>query len=175
MRHALALHPDSVSDAVTGIDVDVVSNGGVLGLRYVVAGDMERILLPPPAPSRQADGLWRHSCFEAFFGEEAGGAYAELNVSPSTEWGAYRFAGYRSGMKDANLPPPRVEVERGDGRFELRVALKLRPGAGNRRLGLSAVIEETSGNLSYWALAHPPGAPDFHHADCFAIKLPPLG
>jgi hypothetical protein len=40
------------------------------------------------------------------------------------------------------------------------------------RLGLSAVIEDTRGSLSYWALAHPPGKPDFHHADGFALELP---
>ena len=39
-------------------------------------------------------------------------------------------------------------------------------------LGLSAVIEEHGGAKSYWALAHPPGAPDFHHPDCFAAQLP---
>jgi len=33
------------------------------------------------------------------------------------------------------------------------------------------VIEETSGRLSYWALAHPSGKPDFHHADCFACEI----
>ena len=26
--------------------------------------------------------------------------------------------------------------------------------------------------MSYWALAHPPGKPDFHHPDCFALELP---
>jgi hypothetical protein len=46
------------------------------------------------------------------------------------------------------------------------------PGA-SWRLGLSAVIEETSGRISYWALAHPPGKADFHHSDCFAHELPP--
>lgn len=40
------------------------------------------------------------------------------------------------------------------------------------RLGLSAVIEETSGAKSYWALAHAPGKPDFHHPDAFALDLP---
>ena len=40
------------------------------------------------------------------------------------------------------------------------------------RIGLSAVIEERHGRKSYWALAHPPGKPDFHHDDCFAIELP---
>jgi hypothetical protein len=39
------------------------------------------------------------------------------------------------------------------------------------RVGLSAVIEDTSGRKSYWALAHPPGKPDFHHEDCFAHEL----
>ena len=39
------------------------------------------------------------------------------------------------------------------------------------RLGLAAVIEETSGRKSYWALAHPPGKPDFHHPDCFAHEF----
>jgi hypothetical protein len=39
------------------------------------------------------------------------------------------------------------------------------------RLGLSAVIEETSGHKSYWALAHPPGRPDFHHSDCFVYEF----
>ena len=42
------------------------------------------------------------------------------------------------------------------------------------RLGLSAVIEDTSGRKSYWALAHPPGKPDFHHADCFAHEFSPV-
>ena len=33
------------------------------------------------------------------------------------------------------------------------------------------VIEELDGTKSYWALAHPPGKPDFHHPDCFALTL----
>jgi hypothetical protein len=39
------------------------------------------------------------------------------------------------------------------------------------RLGLSAVIESCNGSLSYWALRHPAGKPDFHHADAFALGL----
>jgi hypothetical protein len=36
---------------------------------------------------------------------------------------------------------------------------------------LAAVIDETSGHKSYWALAHPPGKADFHHSDCFALEF----
>jgi hypothetical protein len=41
------------------------------------------------------------------------------------------------------------------------------------RVALSAVIEEEGGMLSYWALKHPPGKPDFHHPDAFALELEP--
>jgi hypothetical protein len=39
------------------------------------------------------------------------------------------------------------------------------------QLGLTAVIEDDSGNLSYWALRHAPGNPDFHDPDGFALEL----
>jgi hypothetical protein len=45
------------------------------------------------------------------------------------------------------------------------------PSCGHVRLGLSAVIEEERGMLSYWALKHPTGRPDFHHPDAFALEL----
>jgi hypothetical protein len=44
---------------------------------------------------------------------------------------------------------------------------------GPWHLGLSAIVEDTNGGKSYWALAHPPGKPDFHHADCFTLELSP--
>jgi hypothetical protein len=47
------------------------------------------------------------------------------------------------------------------------------PGASALRLALSAVIEETDGHLSYWALAHPAERPDFHHRDGFVLALEP--
>ena len=37
--------------------------------------------------------------------------------------------------------------------------------------GISAVVATKRGKISYWALAHPAGSPDFHHKDCFALKL----
>jgi hypothetical protein len=36
---------------------------------------------------------------------------------------------------------------------------------------LAAVIEDTRGDKSYWALAHPPGKADFHHSDTFALEF----
>ena len=47
------------------------------------------------------------------------------------------------------------------------------PADGPWRAGLSAVLEADDGTRAFWALAHPPGQPDFHHADAFALSLPP--
>ena len=76
-------------------------------------------------------------------------------------------------MAELDVEPPRIRVTRGEHALELRAELALPEGLTPTRLGLSAVIEETDGTKSYWALRHPPGEkPDFHHPDCFAIELP---
>jgi hypothetical protein len=178
MRQALNLHPDSRCDAATHIEV-YISRGrtGNLLLHYYLAGIGE-IVIPPHAGWTRADELWRHTCFEAFLRPAQGEAYYEFNFSSSTQWAAYRFGGYRSGMRDATeIGAPSIELRYNAEYFELRAHLKLDglpdlPSDSVWRLGLSAVIEETGGRLSYWALAHPPGKPDFHHSDCFALELP---
>lgn len=152
------------------------SRSGSLVLRYIVAGKMDNLMLPPAVVPARADELWRHTCFEAFISAKQDSAYYEFNFSPSTEWAAYRFTGHRTGMIAAEIAPPRIEVRRGDASFELQASLELGSLAdlsgGAWRLGLSAVIEETGDRKSYWALAHPPGEPDFHHSVCFATELP---
>jgi hypothetical protein len=35
-------------------------------------------------------------------------------------------------------------------------------------------VEDVDGILSYWALRHPAGKPDFHHTDAFALQLDKL-
>jgi len=200
MRLLLRRHPDSPCGPLTGVEVEVARLGPlILELRYVLRGSVDKISLRSP----EADDLWRHTCFEAFLrvGEEEG--YLEYNVAPSGDWKAYSFLGYREGReaaKGAGLA--RLDLDRrtrpltaekraqyeASGldsmeRFEpsyfsakaqlsLPRALTLaldRPW----HLGLSTVVEERNGRLSYWALAHPPGDPDFHHRDCFVLELPP--
>lgn len=172
MRLALKLHPDSVCEAATAIDVDIARSGpDRLALRYHVTGRIGDIITPAPAPAERTDGLWQHTCFEAFLSADA--AYLELNFSPSTQWAAYRFDGYRAGMREAEITPPIIRPLVGAHTFELEASVTL-PNDGARRLGLSTVIEETNGRKSYWALAHPPGKADFHHPDSFAHELPPV-
>jgi len=39
------------------------------------------------------------------------------------------------------------------------------------RISLTAVIEDTSGRIAYWALKHAPDKPDFHHAAGFILEV----
>jgi hypothetical protein len=175
MRHSLALHPDSRCNAVTRIDVEATRpRSGHLVLRYTVAGKIANLRLPKPATSARTDELWRHTCFEAFLRLPPGDAYYEFNFAPSTQWAAYAFNGYRNGMRVADeIGAPFIEVQSGADFYVLQASLDLQPLADLPlwRVGLSAVIEEENGALSYWALRHPPGRADFHHSDCFALEL----
>ena len=161
-------HLDSPSP-VTGIEVDVSRIASdVLRLTYSIVGGLGDVAIPLPQAAARTDGLWRHSCFEAFLAAEPG--YYEFNFSPSSQWAAYRFDAHRSGMRDAMTADPSVRWDAGT----LIATLHL-PADVIGPLGLSAIVEDRAGNRSFWALAHPPGEPDFHDAACFVADLPPAG
>ena len=179
MRRTLKTHPDSRCTAATHIEVEVARpRPGQLTLHYFVIGKMSDLRMPSVTVPARANELWRHTCFEAFVRASPSAAYYEFNFSPSAQWAAYRFSGYRSGMRVASaVGAPHIEVQLNGSCCEVQVSLELDrlpdlPNAAPWYLGLSAVIEETSGRKSYWALAHPPGEADFHHSDCFALELP---
>ena len=143
----------------------------LLLLRYVVTDPEDRLVVPVLAGGARKDDLWKRTCFEAFICVPGGDAYYELNLSPSTEWAAYRFDGFRAGMANAEgaITPTLEWISTGDG-YELRALADLSGLIGLAadapwRIGLTAVIEDGPDQLSYWALTHPPGVQDFHNAD----------
>ncbi|MBI3439525.1 MAG: DOMON-like domain-containing protein [Proteobacteria bacterium] len=151
---------------------------GILALRYLVVGATKQMKAPPLTAPNRADELWKHTCFEAFVQPAGSDAYYEFNFSPSSSWAAYRFDGYRAGMTSAfELPTPEITTTSGENQFEIEAKVDVRGLAGLTdssawRLALTAILEDDQGMKSYWALKHPPGKPDFHHADGFALELP---
>ena len=182
MRQQLRLHPDSHSVAVKSIDVEIARpRAGRLELSYIVTGQLSSIRMPSAAANARSNGLWRHTCFEAFIRAMPDAEYYELNFSPSGQWAAYQFSGYRNGMRVANqITEVPIEMRSSPDGCALQASLSLDqfrdlPRDRSWRLGLSAVIEDATGGVSYWALAHPPGKPDFHHADGFVLRLAAAG
>jgi hypothetical protein len=180
MLESLRRHPDSPPCAAARIAVEATRHaGGRLLLSYAVTGAIDALRLPPVGPPERRDGLWRHTCFEAFLGTVPGGPYVEINLSPSTAWAAYRFDRYRAGMRPLpGFSTPAIAVERGAETFTLRAELALGavpalPPDAAWRLALAAVVEDRDG-ISHWALAHPPGPPDFHHPDGATLTLAPV-
>lgn len=179
MRRALTLHPGSPCRAVTRIEVEIGRpHPSSLVLSYLVTGRLDDLRMPPLGASTRAQELWQHTCFEVFVRAPPSAAYYEFNFAPSTRWAAYRFSDYRREMSVADdVSAPRIEAQSRGELYQLRASLSLDglsslPTDVAWRLGLSAVIEETSGGKSFWALAHPPGKADFHHPVCFACELP---
>ena len=179
MRQALILHPDSLCLAATQIDVEVARpRADRLVLSYVVTGKIGDLRMPPVMASARGDELWRHTCFEAFVRASAGRRLLRIQLcavdrngrpigSAATEAGCVWRARSARRRSRCNRAP---NATRCRPRWSW-IALSGLPRDASWRLGLSAVIEDTSGRKSYWALAHPPGKPDFHHADCFAHEL----
>jgi hypothetical protein len=181
-----------MSDSITSLVPFTLGHGGVetiqaqvscvepnrLRICYLANGDMGTLKIPKKCSPRRVDRLWEHTCFEAFFRSDRVSSYYEFNFSPSGEWAAYSFRGYRDGgpIPDEGLSPE-IIVHCTHDRIELDAVVRLdrlstiRSGS-TLRVGLSSVIEASDGTFSYWALKHPADKPDFHHPDSFALELP---
>jgi len=173
----LRRHHTTSCNEVRGVQVLVRRTRAELELGFRLEGNISRICLTWRSSPQALVELWRHTCFEAFVEIEGQSAYHEFNFAPSCEWRVYGFRAYRYAVPLAKvLSAPTVRVNTTDERLELDARIVLTDlsaiySHSPLRLGLSAVIESREGTLSYWALRHPAGKPDFHHADAFALRL----
>ena len=162
----LPLHPHPATPPKNIRGIQIYTDARVIS--FYIDGPPPRI--PPDAPRVRSDGLWKTTCFEMFIKSASGPNYYEFNFSPSGQWAAYAFDSYRTGMHNLPLATAPIIEPIEDG---IRVTVEVPPLSSRELLlNIAAVIEETDGTKSYWALAHPPGKPDFHHPTCFAATLP---
>ncbi|WP_374088758.1 DOMON-like domain-containing protein [Methylomicrobium lacus] len=173
----LLCHPDTPSPAIDSLQVELERcAGNAILLHYRLTGDLSRILIPAPKPAAETDGLWQHTCFELFVAKTGTPAYYEFNFSPSGQWAAYAFGAYRQRRPWTLCRPPVLALTQT--RNELMLTAKIAApelpfdgGVDSLQLGLSAVVESTTGDLSYWALRHPGDRPDFHDRAGFVCRL----
>jgi hypothetical protein len=181
-KAVLKCHPEAPNQAVQAIEVATGwTQDNALIFTYALRADLTRLRIPQRRPPSKVDHLWQHTCFEAFVAGRGKTAYYEFNFSPSGEWAAYSFQRYRDGTPlEDHLLGPTITVRKAANRLDLDAVVRVDrlPEIQSHawlHVGLCAVIEDQSGKLSYWALRHPPGKPDFHHPDCLALDLEPAG
>lgn len=154
--------------------------GAVLEFEYSLEGEIEQLRWPASRQPERMDGLWQHTCFEAFLAESGRAGYCEFNFSPSGAWAAYRFAAYRAGMQALDVAQaPCIDVRREANRVRLVAAVMLSAvpelldwaRGASLELGLAAVLESSSGQRTYWSVRHAPERADFHDRQGFCARL----
>jgi hypothetical protein len=179
--HPFTPPPDGI---VRSLEASVEKrDGGLLVFQFRLEAGMSHIRVPALRSPRQADELWRHTCFEAFIAPASAPVvtgYCELNFAPSSEWAAYGFNDYRQGMTPLGVAAPDGRIEHTSERLQLDVrvdgkavlaAAKLDAASPKFRIALSAILEDEHGTISYWALKHAPARPDFHYPAGFILEV----
>lgn len=160
-------------DAPYRLEVALSWTQASLQLRYELTGDLHQLAIPPPGPAHFQDELWRLTCFEFFIQAAGDEGYEEWNLSPSSAWAHYYFADYRQRREATPLKPREaLIIEAHADRLVLKAELPW-PQAMTRsfRCGVTAVLKDKDGRMSYWALAHTRDKPDFHAAESFIASL----
>jgi hypothetical protein len=175
-RQALGLQRVEISGEVA---VERRGEEALLRISYRLVAQQgsnpEAVLIPAPVeqPGRR-DGLWQHTCLEAFVGAVDGAAYWEVNLAPSGDWALYRFDGYRDGQHSPPITGMPFGVEPASDHLLCRLVFPLPrelAAASQLTVGISAVLEQRNGSMSYWALHHPGSEADFHRRDGFTLRL----
>ena len=147
-----------------------------LSIHYAVQGDIRNILLPSKATSTRKDDLWKATCFEFFFAIPDLPEYWEANMSPLGAWNvyhmdAYRRIGFCEETKIQELP---FDFRKADDKYLLDVSMHLSPvlqASQKIQVGITAIIQTTGGNETYWALTHLGAQADFHLRESFILPV----
>ena len=170
-------HPAQIPAIAIQVKAGVVHSDDALIFSYQCShqsDDDMGVLLPAPAVPTACDHLWQHTCCEAFIGAKDADAYLEFNFSPSGCWAVYRFDAYR--VRDESYVcqyEPNIELRQMPDGFELtaKISSDVLPQAASWLVGLTAVIETTDKQKTYWALRHDAPQPDFHLRSQFLLSL----
>jgi len=174
---SLAPHPNSPAcvDA-WHIQCQIKSNQEYLALFYQIRGNMTQLGIPKQqGETHRLDHLWQETCCEVFLRRQDQRArYIEFNLAPSGDWALYRLRGYRAALERPDVKA-RPIITTDIGSEELLVEAKIPwpmimdqlPGSSPLEAGISVVLKEKSGVMTYWAVKHPAEKPDFHHPESF--------
>ena len=159
--HPLMLHVTCDLGPIRAVTASIPPTPQGCEAEFRLDGHIPAIILPAPAAPARRDNLWQTTCFEIFWQPLGETAYREFNLSPSGQWAAYDFDSFREGMRDAPVEAIRLACSHDAAGLVLKVSIAA-DLPDPAQVALNAVIEHTDGARQFWALAFPPGKPEFH-------------
>ena len=89
--------------------------------------------------------------------------------SPSGRWASYDFDSFREGMRDAPVDAISIACSNSSANGAGELILKASIAADlpvPAQVALNAIVDHPRGGIQFWALAFPPGPPEFHSEAC---------
>jgi hypothetical protein len=176
MKQSFTLQPFEPDDLLLSIDGSVEYQQGLLEVHYALQGDLSQVLFPPAVdtPGRKF-ALWEATCLEFFVAIVGHTDYWEFNLSPNSNWQVFHLNDYREGLKDEaaiNYLPFTVKQDDRGLKLDLSIDLTCLFSPDTKlEMAITAVIQATTSEYSYWSLQHSGEEADFHRRADFAIKL----
>lgn len=169
---------DSTTAPEIVIETELNTNQDSLFISYKMTGDLASIDLGSETPNHsRVIKLWEKSCFELFIKNQKD-SYVEFNFSPEFEWNAFYFAKKGDALAEyARIDSVKIDILLSLEVFHLIVQIdkkKFPDGFfdGNElSAGITSVVKQKNGSLSYWALSHEDTRPNFHDFRSFRYKF----
>lgn len=159
------------------IDCELNTTADSVFISYKVQGELPAIDLGEGQPHHaRVIKLWEKSCFELFI-KNAEDNYIEFNFSPEFEWNCFYFIKKGDALAEyARMDSVKFDILLSLDVFHLIVELDKKKFPdhffqGRIQAGITSVIKEKTGKLSYWALSHHDTRPNFHDFRSFTAVV----
>lgn len=159
--HPLMLHVACDLGPVRAVTAAITATPQGCDVEFRLEGAIDAIVVPPAAPPGRQDNLWQTTCLEIFWQPLGDTAYREFNLSPSGQWAAYDFDRFREGMRDAPVEAIAITCSHDKDSLVLTASI-VADLPDPAQVALNAIVAYPDGAKQYWALAFPPGKPEFH-------------
>jgi hypothetical protein len=173
-----SLLPFDVSKAPKiSIESEFNSTDESIYISYKLLGALSTVDFGTSTPKHErVMKLWEKTCFELFI-KNANDTYIEFNFSPDFEWNCFLF----EKVKGLPVEYKKMESVNFDILFAndiVHVIIELQKKMfpenffeGPLSAGITSIIIDKKGDISYWALSHEDIKPNFHLFESFKYKF----
>lgn len=159
---------EAINAPVITIESELNMTPDSVFVSYKVQGSLAEIDLGQGHPHHaRVIKLWEKSCFELFIKNEKN-SYIEFNFSPEFEWNAFYFEKKGDALAEyGRMDSVKKDILLSLDVFHLIVEIDRKKFPDHffesaLEIGLTSVIKDRHGKLSYWALSHQDTKPNFH-------------